>query len=248
MPVPQKVEPRVPSAARLLDVWDAARGLVMPRRAKMLVALACPSLPDATIVDLPLGHRDSLLLSWRRLLLGDTIDGVAQCPKCAETVETQFSPAALAMTAGAAVDTAGELDLAGQRVRYRLPTVADAIALAETTRADGRALLARCIIGADGDALPDSALPESALVEIADRIAQADPCADILLDLTCPSCAHRWSAPFDTVAVLWAEIDAWAQRTLHEVVAIAGSFGWSEADILALSPQRRADYLALSGR
>jgi hypothetical protein len=163
-------------------------------------------------------------------------------------VEAQFSPAALALTVAAPAEASGhgspgEVDLGGHRVRYRLPTVADAIALAETAAPDGRGLLRRCIIDADSDALP-----EFVLAEIAGQIAIADPCADILLDLACPSCGHRWNAPFDTVAVLWAEIDAWARRTLHEVVALARSFGWSEGDILAMSPQRRADYLALNSR
>jgi hypothetical protein len=76
-------------------------------------------------------------------------------------------------------------------------------------------------------------------------MAQADPQADIQLDLSCPACQHHWQAAFDVVAFLWNEIDSWAHRILSDIHVIASAYGWSEADILALSAARRQTYLDL---
>jgi len=43
----------------------------------------------------------------------------------------------------------------------------------------------------------------------------------------------------------WAELAAEAKRLLREVDALARAYGWREADILALSSQRRHAYLEL---
>ncbi len=53
--------------------------------------------------------------------------------------------------------------------------------------------------------------------------------------------------PFDILSYLWTEIEDWAQRLLVDVHTLAVSYGWSERDILALSPRRRRMYLELLG-
>ena len=78
-------------------------------------------------------------------------------------------------------------------------------------------------------------------------MAEADPLADIQLDLTCPSCERRWRAVFDIVSFLWTEIEVWAWRTLSDVHTLARAYGWSERDILTLSPTRRQFYLEMVG-
>ncbi len=76
-------------------------------------------------------------------------------------------------------------------------------------------------------------------------MAEADPLADARLALSCPACGRPWEAAFDVVAFLWGELDAWARRTFAEVHALASAYGWREADVLALSPERRRIYLDL---
>ncbi|HXI74354.1 MAG TPA: hypothetical protein VNG94_02120, partial [Pyrinomonadaceae bacterium] len=80
---------------------------------------------------------------------------------------------------------------------------------------------------------------------VAKRMAEADPQADLRLDLSCPACGHRWQALFDIDSFFWSEINAWAQRVLTEVHALASAYGWRERDILDLSPRRRQFYLGL---
>jgi hypothetical protein len=251
---PTVPELRTPSVSELLDVWDTAHGLTIARRAALLVGLACPNLSADGIAQLPLGKRDALLLRSRRLLFGDPIEAISGCPRCGETVETRFSLEDLSIDAPAAAESNGcdkthECYVGAWCIRYRLPTSADATALADTVSADARSLIERCLIEAScAEPLASSeALPEPVLAAIAHGIVSADPHADILLDLVCPACAHRWSAPFEAVAFLWTEINTWARRTLREVALLARAFGWREADILALSPQRRSDYLELVG-
>lgn len=74
---------------------------------------------------------------------------------------------------------------------------------------------------------------------------ECDPQAEVLLQLTCPSCQREWMITFDIVSFLWIEIHAHAKRLLQEVHTVARAYGWHEADILALSPVRRQFYLEM---
>jgi hypothetical protein len=76
-------------------------------------------------------------------------------------------------------------------------------------------------------------------------MAEADPGAWIELALGCPGCGEEWSAPFDIVSFLWAEVEARARELLEEVHALASAYGWGEGEVLALSPERREAYLEL---
>src|SRR5436305_910057 len=61
-----------------------------------------------------------------------------------------------------------------------------------------------------------------------------------------PACAHGWESSFDVDRYLWEEVHAWAIRTLQDVHILASSYGWREAEILALSQVRRQFYLELA--
>ncbi|MEL7046258.1 MAG: phage baseplate protein, partial [Pseudomonadota bacterium] len=71
----------------------------------------------------------------------------------------------------------------------------------------------------------------------------ADPQGNVELDITCPSCAEQWQSPFDIVAYLWSELEAWGQRLLGDIHALASAYGWTEAEVLAVTPWRRRQYL-----
>jgi hypothetical protein len=86
---------------------------------------------------------------------------------------------------------------------------------------------------------------EEEVEEIGNRMALADPMAEILMDLTCPECGHRSNKALDLVAFLWSEIEARAKRLLWEIHALASAYGWPERDILALSDHRRRLYLEM---
>jgi hypothetical protein len=77
------------------------------------------------------------------------------------------------------------------------------------------------------------------------RMGEADPQADVAVDLTCPCCQHQWQRNFDIVSYLWTELRGWAEQLLREVHLLASAYGWSESEILQLSAARRRRYLEM---
>jgi hypothetical protein len=144
---------------------------------------------------------------------------------------------------------AAAIEVEGFDVEFRLPNGGDAVAIEracdlDTARAD---LLKRCVtrVSRAGGVASLDDLPAHAVAAIVRRMGELDPQADIALDIGCPSCAHAWREPFDVVTFLWSELSAWARRQLGEVHLLASAYGWSESDILRLSPARRQIYLEM---
>jgi hypothetical protein len=104
-----------------------------------------------------------------------------------------------------------------------------------------------CVLSArrDDKEIPVCDLPSDVVAVIAQRMSEADPYADIQLNATCPQCRHQWPAFLDIPSFVWREIEMLAQRLLREVHLLASAYGWSERDILSLSPSRRQCYLSL---
>ncbi|MGH8547064.1 MAG: hypothetical protein ACRERU_00360 [Methylococcales bacterium] len=69
------------------------------------------------------------------------------------------------------------------------------------------------------------------------------PLAHIELTLSCPDCRNTWHETLHVIDFLWQEIANLARRLLFEVAQLASAFGWSEREILALTPERRRSYL-----
>jgi hypothetical protein len=134
-------------------------------------------------------------------------------------------------------------------VRFRLPNSLDLMAISDLNDLDAatQALVGRCLLWAShkGEEVSIDALPEIVLEEALKRMSESDPQADVQLTLSCPECEHKWQTAFDILHFLWKEIDAWALRTLHDVHVLASAYGWSEAEILAMSNWRRQVYLEL---
>jgi hypothetical protein len=110
-----------------------------------------------------------------------------------------------------------------------------------------RALLDRCVSwvrGRDEEA-SESELPPSLREALARAIAEADPLAEVLVDVSCPACGASFVTDLDLGAFVSAELRAEAQRLLHEVDALARAYGWTEPEVLALGDARRAAYLEL---
>ncbi len=102
----------------------------------------------------------------------------------------------------------------------------------------------RCIL----DPIEQETVTPSLLNTISEIMGNNDPYANILLDGTCASCENEWQVPFDIVSVLWSELSAWAQRLIGEIHVLASKYGWSESQILALSPVRRRIYIDIASQ
>lgn len=220
-------------AARLLDAWEAGWACGPLGRGLAMLA-ADPSVDAASVARLTVGERDRALFALRAALFGTAVEAVSACPRCGTDVEVAFDHHDLLGT----VDVAPPgVDVRG--TRYRLPTSADLAAVLDgVPPSDVSAeLVRRCALGPSGTD-PD--------VVVA-AWAAADPVLDVALQLACPDCGHEWSEPFDIVSHLWSELDAWCRRTVLEVHDLARAYGWSEAEVLALSAWRRQCYLGLVG-
>jgi hypothetical protein len=125
-------------------------------------------------------------------------------------------------------------------VTWRLPDDADLAAAGSLDPDQGALLLlSRCVIGALDE------VPDDVRELLAERIAAADPYADLSLDLVCPECDTQWESALDIGEFVWAETRSRAHRLLREVDELARAYGWPEDRILALSQQRRDAYLEL---
>jgi hypothetical protein len=243
---------RALSAPELLNVWE--RGLAQPaaRRALMLLAAASPDAPYDALAALSVGQRDARLLALREWAFGPQLVSLATCPGCGERLELMFNVAAL--TPSYARDEPVEplsLRVADCEVSFRLPNSLDLVAIADLEDVDvpavRRTLLARCLLEArqDGEDVTLDRLPGDVIDAVVERMARADPQADVRLAVPCPACGHEWRAVFDIVSFFWSEINAWAYRVLREVHVLASAYGWHEADVLRLSPWRRHCYLEM---
>jgi hypothetical protein len=240
----------VAAPRELLAVWEI--GLALPassaQRAALLHALARPGRAVDELLGVPVGTRDAELLSLRAALFGDVLSIRIGCPACGADLEFDVDATGLAAVAP---ETEPEPLTDGDWiVRFRLPTPADLLAVRDQAAQDiRRGLAARLVLEARrGDrAVRADRLPERVVHLLAEAVAAADPAADIAFAMVCPDCGGQVRAQLDIATCLWDELDAWARTTLADVHALALSYGWTEPDVLALSPLRRRYYLELAG-
>lgn len=80
---------------------------------------------------------------------------------------------------------------------------------------------------------------------IGEAMEAADPAAELQVALCCPACGDEWNASLEPVSFLWAEIEARAKQLAWEVHTLASAYGWTQTEILGLSPARCALYLEM---
>lgn len=242
-----------PEVHELLQAWEHGLNRPPTNRALTLLATTSPGALVHDIARLPIGVRDVGLLRLRSALFGDRVEAVCYCPSCDEQLDVIFDLRdLLGDDDTAAVDAPAptrHLTLGGHEVTVRAPSSLDLLAVAGETDmpASRRALLRRCLadVGDSDGALFVDTLTDDLTDALVTQIAELDPRARIEFDLSCADCGHTWQTVFDIAGFLWAEINAWAHRTLRDVHTLARAYGWREADILAMSSRRRQSYLEL---
>ena len=248
---------RALSTAALLDVWERGLGQTLCQRALMLLAAASPEAAPEQLARLTVGVRDARLLTLRELTFGSSVTGVAHCSVCSTRLELTFSAEQARVTSHAAedADISGSEPLSlkrgGCEIHFRLPDSVDLAAIAQLRNIAGArdVLLRRCITGAWSDGVETSIdqVPSELLESAVERMAQADPQADVQVTFSCPTCGQRREVAFDIASFLWSELEICARRVLRDVHALASTYGWRETDILAMSSRRRQLYLELIG-
>jgi hypothetical protein len=242
---------RTLSASEIIRIWEIGQGQSALDRALTVLAVAGPDKAQGESAMLGIGERDGRLFAVRERTFGPELTGLLDCPACANRLEITMQTGNLCGPPPVDSSEPFTLGIDGYELRFRLPNSFDLAAVTGATDAQGisRDLLGRCVESArcDESAIAFDQLPAGVIDAVIERMSQADPRMEIEIGLRCPACGNAWQVLFDIASFLWGELCARAQRLLREVHTLASAYGWREAEILALSPQRRQSYLEMIG-
>jgi hypothetical protein len=239
---------RAPDGSDDLAILEAAGGIV-ERALAVLPRLATISghagegrhWTGLTVTDF-----EAALLGLRQFLFGDTVACVFRCTsgRCAERIEPEFSIAAFLDAAMPRVprgverspERAGWFRLASNgegEVWFRLPTVEDQVKVLGQPQA--RTLLARRCIEAKTRNVRGLARVERAMEAMAPPVSR--PVAG-----SCPECGEWLTMPLHVPRLVMEELRMSAAGVHGEIHAIAQTYHWDEATILAMPQTRRQAY------
>jgi hypothetical protein len=237
------------SAAEALNVWERARSVSPVDCALLLAASAGNGASRDELAQCSIGRRDAHLLNLHEKLFGPKMTGRANCPACAQAIEMNFSVTEIRAGSEEGFAPRFTTRFEEYEITFRLPNSNDLATLVEGDDivTQKRRLAQRCVLSASRDAraIAFEQLPNEAVSDLSERMAELDPQGDVQLALTCPRCSNRWEAPLDIVSFVWTEVQAHAAQLLRDVHLLASNYGWHEAEILSLSPARRQAYLEL---
>ncbi len=233
-----------PSDRDCLALYDEGATRHPLDRALLLVAAAEPGVNWA---DQPLGRRDARLLALRCDWFGPRLDAVQACPACGQSMNLSVDLQALLRSspAGDAGMPDGPADatvVEAAGARFRLVTTRDLAALAAgapDVESAANMLLNRLALA--GPPTTNWSPEQRATIEAA--LDATDPLAHVTLQACCEQCGHVWPAELDIAAALWAELADRAKDAIAQVHVLASAYGWSEEQVLTLTPARRQLYL-----
>jgi hypothetical protein len=237
---------RVLDHADFLSLWERGRGLHPLDQGLLAIHAAFPEASES-VADWPLGRRNRALAELHCFYFGHALEGWTSCPQCGEKLEFNMDGRALAEQPEQ--QQVERIVVHGQT--FRLPTSRDLALVAGERDAlndpdsAARRLLCTCRVGRGEDV--EQAWSAEELEEAGEKMAKADPLAEIVLNFECPVCRGGCQETLDLPTFLWAELEAMAKRLAMEVHVLASAYGWSESEILSLSDARRRLYLEMVG-
>lgn len=188
---------------------------------------------------------DTLLLLLRVMIIGDLIRTDIVCPaeNCGKRIDVFFSITEYLnhhrprMARGVQVaDESGWFRLRNTPVSFRLPTAADQVAVAKTSRPE-RELVHRCI------------QPLEISTHLVKRVETAmeamAPSLSHDLQGQCFECGTTVNMYFDVQHYVLSELRHQAAFVYEDVHLLAMHYHWSQAEILSLPHSRRAHYREL---
>ena len=239
------------SAAELLDVWERGLTQSATQRALTLLGAACPEISQESLTSLSVGDRDARLMTLREWTFGPQLIGIATCVNCCARLELTLNSTDLASSQPPAAEQSFSLSVDDYELNFRLPNSSDLTELAACRDlVEGkRLLLERCISSVEhqGEQTAIEGLPAAVIAGVVEQMGRIDKSGDVRLDLNCSQCGGGSQTIFDIESFFWKEINAWANRILREVHALASAYGWSEIDVLNMTAWRRQAYLSLIG-
>ncbi len=194
---------------------------------------------------LPATDLDAAALVIRRSWIGEMIRTDAMCPGpgCREPIDVSFGIGDYLQhhrprrpRGVTAAPDEGWFTLAGATVRFRIPTVADLLAVTPGDRPT-ETLSGRCV---------EAPEISRALARRLDRaLSTLAPSLDDLLGGSCPACGHEVTVRFDPLAYTLAELRNAFSGIYLETHALAAAYGWPEEAILAIPRSRRRRYASI---
>jgi hypothetical protein len=238
---------RALTAPDIIELWETAYRFHPIDQALSMLQQAMPECQRDELAAMPLGQRDAHLLALRQATFGDALPGKIRCTQCHEEVEFELSCAALADDATKPQHKCVSRDGYSVTVRPLNSIDLAAAAMAHSLDHARELLLHRCVVEAQfqNQNIDIETLPLAIAEGITETALAADPQAEKLVDFYCPACHHPLQSQLDIGHILWHEISARAHRLLMEIHQLAKAYGWTETEILRLSPARRAAYLQM---
>jgi hypothetical protein len=239
------------SAAELLELADAGANSDVAQRGLLLLEAALGERSLEELAAVALGARDGLVFELRCDTFGDKIPARISCPACELLLSTEIAREEIGMRALPERDACSRsvpVSCGDVAVEARTPDGAalTRAACAPDLEAARRSLIESCIVSAvrgEDEPLDPLALPDAVICEVGDALLEADPQAEVRVDLTCAGCGHQWAPVFDPVLFLWRELTTTSQQILDDVHQLATGYGWSEEEVLRLSSRRRRRYV-----
>jgi hypothetical protein len=227
----------------------ARGGLPHERAIAAIEAFTDHAFDDAERWTLP--TCDARLLELYRDRYGPELRAVSACPECGTLVELQFAVDDLLAALSGSDRESLTVEVDGYELKLRLPTVGD---LARARHAQdlehAREVITTSCVSActhKGVAITATSLPASLIDQVEESLKRFDLGGEGI-ELTCPDCSTVWTATLDVTALVLAELDAEGERLLADVHLLARAYGWSESEIVALSPGRRRRYVEMVAR
>lgn len=226
------------SNSQLLDLWERGAELHPLDRGLLALSLAHPEEAAEGLADWTLGRRNRALLELHARLFGERLQAWSACAACGENMEMSLDWKALIS------DSTLEEAIHFGEARFRLLTTRDLAEAARQPDVDSAALclVRRCAL----DPEDFQTWSSEQIEQLGERLAAADPLAEIRLALVCPACQAESTETIELTTFLWTEIEARAKALLWEIHIIASAYGWTQGEILALSRARRAQYLEMA--
>ena len=135
-----------------------------------------------------------------------------------------------------------QVDLAdGRAVTLRRPTGADLQRWRDArpaSKADALRTMLKSLV-MDGQAGPEDEHT------VAAALADADPLVDFTVSCRCPACDRPNEVAVDIEALALARLRSRQRAILDDVHQLASHYGWTEVEVMAVPPARRARYIAL---
>jgi hypothetical protein len=80
---------------------------------------------------------------------------------------------------------------------------------------------------------------------LAEALSDLDPLVAFSVSCACPACRSTSEVRVDLEDIALARLRRKQRELLHEIHRLASRYGWREAEVLAIPPHRRAQYLAM---